>query len=138
MGAVARDWKGRVLVSVSRQIDTCKSAEEAEAMAVSIGMSALSKLYRGEIVVELDCAVVVGDLTSSKTVASEWYPLIHDIKLLQHDFKSVNFVAIRRGGNGLAHGLAALAKTKGNQDKIDDIPDEVRELWLSECNYNSE
>jgi hypothetical protein len=135
---VARDWLGRVFVSVSRQIDRCNSVEEAEAMVASVRLAALTKLYQGDLILELDCAAVVRDLTSNEPVSSECFPLIHDIKLLQKWFKSIVVVAVKRGCNGLAHSLAALAKTKGDQDKIGDIPDDVCELWIAECTHNSE
>lgn len=137
VGAVARDWLGRIFVSVSHQINICRSVEEAEAMAVFVDLSALSKLYRGDTIVEMDCSAVVRDLTVSKPTASECFSLIHDIKLLQQCFSSVDVVAVKRGCNGLANGLAALAKTRGDQDIIGDIPDDVRELSLTECAHNS-
>ena len=46
-------------------------------------------------------------------------------------------LTVKRAGNALAHGLAALARAKGNQELIANVPDEVRELWLADCIHYS-
>lgn len=55
-GAVTRDCRGRVYASMDRHLPQCSSLEEAEAAIVLICLTELSKLYRGHLNLEVDCA----------------------------------------------------------------------------------
>ena len=54
VGVIARDWRGRVFLSVSCQIENKSCVEEDEPMVVLVGLSALLRFYDGHIVVESD------------------------------------------------------------------------------------
>lgn len=58
VGIIVRNHDGAAALSVGRCVQWCSSVEEAKAMAISVGLSELRKLYRGPIAVETDCASV--------------------------------------------------------------------------------
>ena len=51
-----------MLISVGKQIGSAASVEEAEARAASVGMQALAGIYRGPMVLEVDCMALVNEL----------------------------------------------------------------------------
>lgn len=56
------------------------SVEEAEGQAALIGLQSLANLYRGSIVLELDCRAIANELQSYAHNRSPCYALIEDIK----------------------------------------------------------
>ena len=51
-----------MLISVGKLIGSAASVEEAEARAASVGMQALAGIYRGPMVLEVDCMALVNEL----------------------------------------------------------------------------
>ena len=85
-GAVARDHRGSVHLSVGRRLNQCSSVEEAEAAAALMGMSELSNMYWGPIIMEVDCAAVGRNLLSADSCKSSCYATIADIKKTSNAF----------------------------------------------------
>lgn len=66
-GAVARAHKGLVFISFCRRMGTCNSIEEAEASAALIGLSALLKVYKGDVILEVDNTFIARQLNEPAT-----------------------------------------------------------------------
>lgn len=56
------------------------SVEEAEAQAALIGLQALAKVYKGAVVLEMDCKAVTDELKSETSSRSPYYGLVRDVK----------------------------------------------------------
>ncbi|XP_073359725.1 uncharacterized protein [Aegilops tauschii subsp. strangulata] len=86
-GAVARDHRGFVHLSVGCRLNQCTSVEEAEAAAVLMGMSERLNVYGGPIILEVDCAAVGRNLLSEDPCKSSSYAIIADIKKTSNAFQ---------------------------------------------------
>lgn len=133
-GAVARDHRGQVLFSACRAMSACRTAEEAEGQAVLMGITALSAMHRGDIIIETDCAMIAKELRMDSPNRSECFPVISDIKNTAMLFKSVGINAVKRCRNSLAHELAAYSRREGDRLIIANVLEGLRQLMLSECN----
>jgi hypothetical protein len=56
VGAVTRDSKSQVLISACRNLAACDSVEEDETRLAIIGLESLAKIYKGPVVLEMDCS----------------------------------------------------------------------------------
>lgn len=131
-GAVARDSKGHVFISVSQRMSPCRSVEEAEAKAALIGLNKLLRVYRGPLILELDSQVLANALKIGDYSRSPYYGLLIDIKEALNTFQSHSINCVGRSCNALAHGLAAVARSAGDQEMIADVPECLRQLMSSE------
>jgi hypothetical protein len=61
-----------------------------------------------------------------------------DIKQAMKGFTACRVQYVKRGCNALAHGLAALTRSSGEQMQIGDVPRSLHSLMLSECPTLSE
>lgn len=137
-GGVARDSQGRVLISFCKNVGVRASVEEAEASAVLIGLQELLRIYKGPLVVEIDCAVLGKELLAGPLQRSACFSLITDIKSCLQLFPYHQFSIVKRECNSLAHGLAGMAKISGDTLMIGKVPDPLERLWLRDCNPNHE
>lgn len=137
-GAVARNQKGQVFFSVCRTLQRCTSVEEAEATAALVGLSELAKLYRGPLVLETDCTNLGKDLQQSASNRSACFPVIADIREALKLFSEVQVRVVGRNCNSLAHGLAKVAKTSGDQLLIAWVPSSLNQLMVNECTTTTE
>lgn len=133
-GAVARDYRGLVFFSESKRLPASRSVEEAEANAILTGLSSLATLYRGHIILEVDCAAISRELQPDAPGRSPEYGLICDIKSALSGFASYKISTVGRGRNALAHGLAEIARKIGDSFTIAGVPESLRSLANSECN----
>ena len=131
-GAIARDYRGLVFLSVCKKLPECSSVSEAEARAALVGLTSMSKYYNGEVVLEMDNQDVIDELNSKLPPRSDRYGLIMDIKFAMKNFAACRVQYVNRKCNELAHGLAALPRSKGDQLVIVDIPPSLRSLMLAE------
>uniref|UniRef100_M8BHD2 RNase H type-1 domain-containing protein n=1 Tax=Aegilops tauschii TaxID=37682 RepID=M8BHD2_AEGTA len=109
-GAVARDYRGFPLVSVGKEMGILGSIEEAEARAALIGLKALAELYRGPLVLEMDCLTMVNELKKEAQSLSPCYGVLCDIKETLKVFSSFKISHAGRKGNSVAHELAMEAR----------------------------
>lgn len=141
-GAVARDNRGHVLVAVRKKLPFCHSVEEAEARAVLVGLQTLSVFFNGQVIVETDYLTVAKELAILTPSCSPLYGLLRDIQTAAAAFDTCSFSCLRRDSNKLAHGLAALTRSDGDQVVIANVPDSLRPLMISEytpdCTGHSE
>ena len=137
-GAVARDHWGNVVFSVCRKLPHSNSVEEAEARAALIGLQELTRVHTGQVVLEMDNQLIVKEMESQYPTRSACYGLIMDIKQAMGTFPACKIGYVMRCKNALAHGLAALNRSDGDQMLTADVPDSLRSLMMSECNRPSE
>lgn len=79
---------GRVYLSTCSRLTVSGSAEEAEAHAALFGLHALAEVYRGPVVLEMDCKTVTGYLDSDMIGLAPCYGVIQDIKAALLAFSS--------------------------------------------------
>lgn len=132
-GAVARDYRGFVFVSVCRRLPRCHSVEEAEGRAILVGLQTLAGLFNGQVALETDNQVIAKELMAKNPTRSPNYGLIMDIKKVMASFSTCSVQWVMRSRNSLAHGLAAETRSTGEQTLISDLPNSLRPLMLSEC-----
>ena len=53
--------------------------DEAEARAALVGLKVVAEVYRGPIVLEMDCMVIVNDLKGDALSLSSCYGVLRDI-----------------------------------------------------------
>ena len=112
--------------------------EEAEARAALIGLQELTRVHTGQVVLEMDNQLIVKEMESQYPTRSACYGLIMDIKQAMGTFPACKIGYVMRCKNALAHGLAALNRSDGDQMLTADVPDSLRSLMMSECNRPSE
>ena len=97
VGAVARDNKGQVFFMMSKRGESCSAVEEAEAQAMLSGLHVLSTLYKGAIIVEIDCSFLAKELQPRAGNLSACFPMINDIVWNSGNFNQ--FKSVMSGGN---------------------------------------
>lgn len=141
-GAVARDCRGHVFVAVCKKLPHCHSVEEAEARAVLVGLQTLAGFFNGQVIVETDNLTIAKELANQTPSRSPLYGLLMDIKNAAAAFDTYSISCVRRDSNKLAHGLAALTRSDGDQVVIANVLDSLRQLMISEytpdCTGHSE
>ena len=133
-GVVARDPQGLVFFSVCQHLKKCSSVEEAEAGAILCGLKELAKRYNGRIILETDNASVGRELKSTTVGISKCYPILTDIRQTLELFADYQISVVGRKLNKLAHELAFLARTEGNQALAGSVPENLKDMFLAECN----
>ncbi|XP_073359625.1 uncharacterized protein [Aegilops tauschii subsp. strangulata] len=132
-GVVGRDYRGVVLKSVCKRLPMCRSAEEAEARAILVGLQAMQGNYNGQVIVETDNQIIANELLALKPTRSPHYGLITYIKKCMAAFSDCSVQYVKRSRNTLAYGLAALTRSIGEQVWIANVPSSLRSLMISEC-----
>lgn len=79
-GVVARDHRGLCLFSEGRQLTDSRSVEAAEAKAALMGLQSLLKVFRGHIVLEMDCLALGRELKPDAPGRSPLFGLVMDIR----------------------------------------------------------
>ena len=114
-------------------MNVCKTVEEAEGQAILMGITALSAMYWGSLIIETDCALISMELEMGSQNRSASFSTVSDIKSTAGLFNCVRVIAVKRSKNKLAHGLAARGRREGDSLIIADVPEDLRPLMLSEC-----
>lgn len=108
--AVARDHTGFVFISAGRPMVQCESVEEAEGRAAVVDLKSLPRMYRGPIILELDCALIAKELHVGRSNGPACFPVICELKVALSKLEAYNISSIPRERNKLAHELAARAR----------------------------
>ena len=132
-GAVGRAYQGSVLKSVCKKLPLCRSVEEAEARAILTGLQSMAEMFNGRVIIETDNQLIANELLETRPTCSPNYGLIMDIKNSMAAFSACSVQCVKRSRNTLAHGLAALTRSSGEQVLIANVPSSLRHLMLSEC-----
>ena len=106
----------------------CSLVEEAEGQAILTGLTALSAMYCGSLIVETDCSRIAEELCESNQNRSACFSVVSDINSTAGTFSAIEVNAVRRGKNKLAHKLAARGRREGDLLIITDVPEDLRPL----------
>jgi hypothetical protein len=89
-------------------------------------------------VLELDSAVVARDLKLDVPNLTVSYSVIGDVRAALGNFSSHSISVVNRKYNRLAHELATIARSQGDQHLIADLPSSLHPLMISECNQQTQ
>lgn len=131
-GIIARDHRGFPFFSQAQRTGCSNSVEAAEAHAVLIGVKSLSSMFRGQVIVETDCAMLVTELLSDKVIRSEAFPFIWDTKDNLKAFAAFRVNWVKRDQNKIAHKLATHARLNGDHFWLASVPEGIRTDVLNE------
>ncbi|KAK3204144.1 hypothetical protein Dsin_018190 [Dipteronia sinensis] len=109
IGAVIRDFEGKVVLALSKFVQGCFSVEVCEALALREGLSLAKQhgLFIGWA--EVDASSVAAGVNSSESSRGVACFVFDDIATLCKEVRVSECKAISRCGNGVAHNLASLA-----------------------------
>lgn len=125
VGAVVRDSSGRVVLALSRHIDRCGSALEAELLACKEGLSLALQYTLLPLVLETDCLEALKLLKSKEKVMSPEVFIIREANSLLQGNREIKFSKGQRSQNRVSHLLANKARCEY-----------VNEVWLeNSCNF---
>lgn len=134
IGVVIRDTAGQVLLSAWKMITVGTSAEEIEALAIREGLALASEWENKQAVVESDCLSLVNTLKENRGAKSTLCFHIMEIRQLSRSLPDVQFRAVKRERNRVAHELAQLAKRAGHSAMWrTTVPRCVQQLVAQEC-----
>ncbi|XP_020196298.1 uncharacterized protein [Aegilops tauschii subsp. strangulata] len=137
-GALARNYRGQIMLCIGKQMLTSNSVEEAEAKAALCGLQTLASIYTGPVEVELDCRSVIKELSAAGPSLSPCYAVIQDIKATLCQFASHKLSFAGRECNKLAHELATEARKVGDLHIVGGVPERLRAMMLKECSTHPE
>jgi hypothetical protein len=109
-GFAVRDHLGSLVLAGSTTLQTCKNAEEAEALAVWTGLNTAYQLNLKLSALESDNAAVICALECSSINTSSIWHIYRNINALSWFFPNLSFGKVNRCCNILAHELAQRAK----------------------------
>nr|XP_045084679.1 uncharacterized protein LOC123494096 [Aegilops tauschii subsp. strangulata] len=132
-GVIARDERGRVLFAESKGLPPSSGVDEAEARAALVGLHTLAGRYNGRVILEMDNQSIVKEVEAQTQPRSACYGLIMDIRRAMESFSACKISHVKRCSNALAHGLAALHRSYGDQRLDSDVPPSLQNLMYSEC-----
>ncbi|KAL5556985.1 hypothetical protein UlMin_039221 [Ulmus minor] len=115
MGAIIRDFTGKVLGSVATPISASVSVAVAEAWAIERGAAFAKQLGFSAVVLESDCLAVIKALDLRTANGSEINYVFESIYEICNDFNLYKFSHTPRMGNQVAHSLARLALSLENE-----------------------
>lgn len=140
IGAVVRDRQGSIIAAISRTVDRCQDAEEAEARAILAGLQLGIELGLHQPILMSDCTAAVNATRSP----------VPNLSKLWSVYKEISVVALRLPGcvvqytsrkfNSFAHNLAQLAFRSGTCNFwLAPIPAVISELAVGDgVNFESE
>ncbi|KAL5566188.1 hypothetical protein UlMin_029352 [Ulmus minor] len=115
MGAIIRDFTGKVLGSVATPILASVSVAVAEAWAIERGAALAKQLGFPAVVLESDCLAVTKALDLRTANMAEINYVFESIYEICNDFNLYKFSHTPRMGNQVAHSLARLALSLENE-----------------------
>ncbi|MBA0826866.1 hypothetical protein Goarm_011681, partial [Gossypium armourianum] len=105
-GIVARNRRERVIASRATIYENVDSAFAAEAHACLEAVKMGLEMKEHKIFIEGDSISVIRKCTSKSRDKSEICSIIHDIKTIQREFKSIKFQHVHRTASNLADIIA--------------------------------
>lgn len=135
IGAVVRNWKGEVLLSMAKKIAASPTLEIAEAMAIMRGLTVAKEAGFSKIILEGDAQILMRELCYNEELLSCYGQLLKDARKVMILFASCSINVVRRNANKLAHSLAQLAKSLvGTHIWMEHAPIPCFALLSHDCN----
>ena len=110
IGIIARDWNGRFVAAMCKQIHAALGPLEAESKAVEGGLQFAKQLGVSDLIIEGDSLIVSRALSQSSSVPASIDVVIMGIKSAALEFHNVYFSHVKRNANTPTHMLAKYAK----------------------------
>ena len=110
VGVIERDWNGRFVVAMCKQIHAPLRPLEAESKAVEVGLQFAKQLGVFDFIIKGDSLIVSRALSQSSSVPASIDVVIMGITSAALEFHNVYFSHVKRNANTLAHLLAKYAK----------------------------
>ncbi|KAK3199771.1 hypothetical protein Dsin_009188 [Dipteronia sinensis] len=115
LGAILRDYKGKVIMAVSKPLPRRFSTEMGDFLALREGLR-LAKLHNLPIqIAEVDASNLVSILNSNVSFLGDACFIVNDITALFLEVGICKCQAIPRLGNSSAHNLARLASSSNRE-----------------------
>ncbi|KAK9020488.1 hypothetical protein V6N11_010512 [Hibiscus sabdariffa] len=105
-GDVGRNSQCLIMVACSFPHKNVADAFAAEAYACRQAVSFAKDLGFWRVIIEGDSLTIIKKINSDRTDRSPISPIVHDIKVLSRDFRSISFTFVRREINNTTHVLA--------------------------------
>ena len=107
---IARDWNGRFVAAMCKQIHAPLGPLEAESKAVEGGLQFAKQLGVSDLIIEGDSLIVSRALSQSSSVLASIDAVIMGIRSAALEFHNVYFSHVKRNANTPAYMLAKYAK----------------------------
>lgn len=134
MGAVIRNWQGRVLAVRCLSHDGFLEPMAAEAWARGQALQFGKEMGFTHLILEGDARAIVEAVNSEDTNWSKIGHLVMDIKTLLQGFAQWQIQAVGRAANNVAHTVARLAiREKLSRTWRDAYPECIHEIVITEC-----
>ena len=109
-GVIARDWNGRFVVAMCKQIHAPLGPLEAESKVVEVGLQFAKQLEVSDFIIKGDSLIFSRALSQSSLVLASIDVVIMGIRSVALEFHNVYFSHVKRNANTPAHLLAKYAK----------------------------
>ena len=109
-GVIARDWNGRFVVAMCKQIHAPLGPLEAESKVVEVGLQFANQLEVSDFIIKGDSLIFSRALSQSSLVLASIDVVIMGIRSVALEFHNVYFSHVKRNANTPAHLLAKYAK----------------------------
>ncbi|CAL1386824.1 unnamed protein product [Linum trigynum] len=106
LGAVARDSEGKFLFAAAKKAPGIYDPEDAEAMAVELGVQMAAQLNLMNPLLEMDCLNLVTDITQAERIRTEKGVICRNIRRLIGQMGEVSWQYAPREANVAAHIMA--------------------------------
>ena len=110
IGIIARDWNGKFVAVVSKQIHAPLGPLEVESKAVEVGLLFAKQLGVSDFIIEGDSLIVSRALSQSSSVPASIDAVIMGIRSAALEFHNVYFSHVKHNANTPAHLLVKYAK----------------------------
>jgi hypothetical protein len=134
-GMVLRDHNGQVIHAVSRQLENCANATEAELAANEEGVAMALAWTPLNFIVETNCLEAVQLVKENTPNTSRYASRIQVIRELLKE-RDVKMAKVHRDANRASHELARWSRVQGRTEAwVRNFPQEVAKAVLSDCNF---
>jgi ribonuclease HI len=130
-GVVIRDSKGGFIAAANSKIEVALDALSAEAHAIKHGLSLGQSIGCNRIIISSDCLEAVRAMVEGDYLGPA-YAIFEDCYQLVTEFPKNTFEHCHREANCVAHELARVARGSPVEVWLDDPPDFIRSLLLSD------
>jgi ribonuclease HI len=132
LGAVVRDWMGRLVMASCKTQTGCPDPSTSEALSALRAVQLCKALGATMIHIEGDAKVVIDALLSDDEVRSHMGNVIEDIKEELRTVPHWKVSFVRREGNKIAHVLAKTALNCNLDQEWVEPPECIQDLLLLE------
>ncbi|XP_074302863.1 uncharacterized protein LOC141636938 [Silene latifolia] len=129
LGAVARDMAGTIIWVGSKRVLAEWEVEVAEARAAIFGLEVALARGMANITLESDALNLVKAVKNPEIARTPFGLCVEDLRISLNLFSSSNVSHVKRGGNTVAHFIARMCETEGDEIVLgSDFPQAIMAL----------